>query len=443
MGQITIGLDFGTHQSKICVETINGPEIKYDFFKFTDGNGDEHYTLPSIIYVDKKERLSYGFKINSSPNSRKINRFLSALYELEGIVTKYPKRSKTDYDIQYIIRYFKQATFTEVKHGMDYEEAVLYSIWYLSYIIFELQERYGIDFAVQMGVPTDGERYVRQKKLAVRLMLSAYNLVENVYNNDKSAFLNATLRELRSKTVILPYNEDEKFNYGILVFPEAYACLMPLVSSSKISSGMSLMIDIGGGTTDISFFTIKNNKPQVYAFFSVDKGLNYLTDSDNLGSMRPDSNVHLENEINKARIIDLEQDILKIYYTLVKHLEVELKEQTSINTIELYRALSVRPLIYSGGGSTFKKLRLPYGGFKEIIHVSDKQWRTEAMSESRIVQENGLCPILSTAYGLSIHMENDNIHCEPFRDIFANLRNVEDDIFESKFSYADDYSAWK
>ncbi|MBR4883190.1 MAG: hypothetical protein IKU18_04850, partial [Bacteroidales bacterium] len=143
------------------------------------------------------------------------------------------------------------------------------------------------------------------------------------------------------------------------------------------------------------------------------------------------------------RIIDLEQDILKIYYTLVKHLEVELKEQTSINTIELYRALSVRPLIYSGGGSTFKKLRLPYGGFKEIIHVSDKQWRTEAMSESRIVQENGLCPILSTAYGLSIHMENDNIHCEPFRDIFANLRNVEDDIFESKFSYADDYSAWK
>ena len=206
---------------------------------------------------------------------------------------------------------------------------------------------------------------------------------------------------------------------------------------------MSLVIDIGGGTTDISFFTIKNNKPQVYAFYSIDKGLNYLTDAENLDSMRPDSNVHLDNKINKARITYLEQDILKIYYTLVKHLEVELKKQTSINTIELYRALSVRPLIYSGGGSTFEKLRLSYGGFKEIIHVSDRQWRTEAMSESRIVQEKGLCPILSTAYGLSIHMKDDNIHCEPFRDIFANLRNVEEDIIESKFSYADDYSAWK
>lgn len=443
MGQVTIGLDFGTHQSKICVETINGPETRYDFFKFTDGNGDECYTLPSIIYVDKQERLSYGFEINRSPKSRKTNRFISAFNEVEGIVTKSPKISTKDYDIQYIIRYFKQATFTAVKHGMDYEEAVLYTIWYLSYIVFELQERYGIDFAVQMGVPTDGERYERQKKLAVRLMLSAYNLVENVYNNDKSAFLNATLSELRSKTVILPYNEDEKFNYGILVFPEAYACLMPLVSSSKISSGMSLMIDIGGGTTDISFFTIKNNKPQVYAFYSVDKGLNYLTDVENFDSMCPVSNMRLDKEINKARITNLEQDILKIYYTLVKHLEVELKEQTSINAIELYRALSVRPLIYSGGGSTFKKLRLPYGGFKEIIHVSDRQWRTDAMSESRIVQEKGLCPILSTAYGLSIHMENDNICCEPFRDIFANLRNVEVEEKQNRFSYGDDYSAWK
>ena len=40
---------------------------------------------------------------------------------------------------------------------------------------------------------------------------------------------------------------------------------------------MSLMIDIGGGTTDISFFTIEDNKPQVYDFYSINKGLNYLT----------------------------------------------------------------------------------------------------------------------------------------------------------------------
>lgn len=206
---------------------------------------------------------------------------------------------------------------------------------------------------------------------------------------------------------------------------------------------MSLMIDIGGGTTDISFFTIKNNKPQVYAFYSVDKGLNYLTDAENLDSMRPDSNVHDESEIHKTRIYDLQKDISNIHNNLIKRLVSELTSQTSKHPSELYRVLNIRPLIYSGGGSTFKKLRLPYGGFQEIIHVSDKQWRTEAMEEARIIQGKGLCPVLSTAYGLSIHMDNDDIHCEPFRDIFANLRNAEEEDRRSRFSYGDDYSAWK
>ncbi len=442
MGQITVGLDFGTHQSKICIETINGPEINYNFFKFKDENGIEHYTLPSVIYVDYNERLSYGYKISRNKKSKKKNKYISAFSEFANFITNPQKSSKIDYEIQYIIRYFKQATFTTITNGMERSDAMLFTTWYLSYIIFELQERYGIDFAVQMGVPTDGERYDNQKRLAVQLMLSAYNLVENTYNNDKDAFFNATISELRSKTVILPYDDNEKINYGILVFPEAYACLMPLVSSSKISTGMSLMIDIGGGTTDVSFFTIKNNKPQVYAFYSVDKGLNYLTDAENLDSMRPDSNVYDETDLHNTRIFDLQKDISDIYNKLIKSLVTELQIQTSIHPNELYRALSVRPLIYSGGGSTFNRLRLPYGGFKEIIHVSEKQWRTEAMKESEIIQELGLCPVLSTAYGLSIHKKDDNILCEPFRDIFANLRNEEDEQ-QNRFSYADDYSAWK
>ena len=128
---------------------------------------------------------------------------------------------------------------------------------------------------------------------------------------------------------------------------------------------------------------------------------------------------------------------------MIKRLVSELTSQTSKHPSELYRVLNIRPLIYSGGGSTFKKLRLPYGGFQEIIHVSDKQWRTEAMEEARIIQGKGLCPVLSTAYGLSIHMDNDDIHCEPFRDIFANIRNAEEEDRRSRFSYGDDYSAWK
>lgn len=443
MAQTTIGLDFGTHQSKVCVETIDGPETNYSFFKFKDANGKEHYTIPSVIYVDNSERLSYGYKTTRKQEKKKKSKYISAFSDLASLITNTTKSTGKEYETQYILRYFKQATFTSIKNGMEHREAMLFTTWYLAYIIFELQEVYGIDFTIQMGVPTDGERYDNQKKLAVQLMLSAYNIVENVFNNNKDAFLNSTISELRSKTIILPYNENEKFNYGILVFPEAYACLMPLVSSSKISSGMSLMIDIGGGTTDISFFTIKNNKPQVYAFYSVDKGLNYLTDAENLDSMRQDSNIYDESEIHKDRILDLQKDISNIHNELINLLVTELVSQTSHQPSELFRVLKKRPLIYSGGGSTFEMLRLPYGGFREIIHVSDRQWHTKAMSEARIIKDRGLCPVLSTAYGLSISVSNDDIHCEPLSRIFANLRNAEEEDRQSGFSYADDYSAWK
>ena len=42
--------------------------------------------------------------------------------------------------------------------------------------------------------------------------------------------------------------------YRINIFPEAYASLIGLTSRGKLSEGMSLNADIGGGTTDISFF---------------------------------------------------------------------------------------------------------------------------------------------------------------------------------------------
>ena len=46
---ITIGLDFGTHQTKVCIENKQGVELNYSFLKFNDNKGGLNYTLPSII----------------------------------------------------------------------------------------------------------------------------------------------------------------------------------------------------------------------------------------------------------------------------------------------------------------------------------------------------------------------------------------------------------
>ena len=239
---ITVGLDFGTHQTKVCIEDKQGVETHYKFQKFEDLNGRKQYTLPSVIYIDDNGLIKYGFA---------------------------PERKKYK-----VIRYFKQAVFRNYDSPtMKLWEAAYYTIWYLSYILFELEEEYGQDFTIQMGAPTDSARIDDAKAIAVSLIVSAYRLVEEVFKNDKVRFLNCSYEQLIEMTKVVRYSDKSKDDFGLLVFPEAYACLKPMVGRGKVSTGMSLIIDIGGGTTDISFFTIENGQPQVYDFFSVDKGL--------------------------------------------------------------------------------------------------------------------------------------------------------------------------
>ena len=420
---ITIGLDFGTHQTKVCAEYKNGVELNYTFFTFLDSTGKQQYTLPSIIHRRPDGRMDYGY-IPANSNGE-------------------------------IIRYFKQATFTSSNIGLKQADAMYYSVWYLAFILFDLEEKYGTEFTIQMGVPTDGSRLTHQKQLAVRLLAAAYKLVEEVFENDKQAFLDKTWGELWDMTKIPDYSINLKEEYGILVFPEAYACLMPLISSSKVTSGMSLMVDIGGGTTDISFFTIIDHKPRVYDFTSVNKGLNYLTLAERrVRDTRTDSNIKISSEIDKTRKGDFTNSVNQVCVNLINKLRSEFKRQCNLRVERLMDALKTRPIIYTGGGSTFHELRKGYGGFKDVIHISQKEWRTKAIIDMKKIEILGLCPILSTAYGLSISGPDDNIKCSPFRDIFESIRGLEeenskktvDSNFGSAyggFNYADDWDAWK
>ena len=395
MPQITVGLDFGTHQTKVCIEKKEGAEQSYEFFMFKDNRNWKQFTLPSVLCVDDEDHIHYG-------------------YILKGQKGK-------------LVKYFKQATFTDKNDKMSKTNAIYFSIWYIAYILFDLEEVYGQEFAIQMGVPTDGEHLEEQQKLAVRILLSAYRLVEEVFEHDKEKFLAATMHELCTQTELVPYDEDQKFMYSILVFPEAYACLMPLVKSKKIARGMSLMVDIGGGTTDISFFTIptptdpkETQRPLIYDFHSLNKGLNYLTDADQIIERRVSSNVKNADEISRVRNYDYEKDIRMLCGDLWNRLVADYKK-SGRHLFRLQEALKGRPIIYTGGGSTFDSLRTEYNPFTDIIHISEKEWRRDIVKDMDIISEQGLCPILSTAYGLSISVEDDVIESTPFNTLFNGL----------------------
>ena len=420
---ITVGLDFGTHQTKVCIENKEGVELNYTFMKFEDTYHRQFYTLPSIVGVGKDGLLSYGYL---------------------------PRR----YDGR-IIRYFKQSTFRPSETGMTQVNAMYFSTWYLAYILFDLEEMHGQEFTIQMGAPTDSSHVNVVKTIATRIIASAYRLVEDVFTNDKKKFLATPMKELVDLTELVAYSKEIKEEYGLLVFPEAYACLKPLISQGKLATGMSLMIDIGGGTTDISFFTIEDKKPQVYDFYSINKGLNFLTGANENNQTGTVVNVQDASEINQGRRNVYINEVNQVCDSLRTKLQHEFKRQTGLQVHRLLDALKNRPLVYCGGGSTFKSLRVCYGGYQDRKQISHKEWNAKSIKDMDEIIDYELCPILSTAYGLAISTENDNIVMKPFRDIFENIRGLEEEHHHKSshdpkfgsayggFSYADDWDAWK
>lgn len=392
---ITVGLDFGTHQTKVCVERKERAELEYSFIKFQDSTGQSQYTLPSIISIQPDGKLRYGYI--------------------------------PDNDKGKIIRYFKQATFNgSTSSSMTQQDAMLYSILYLAYILFDLEEKYGQDFVIQMGAPTDSGHLTKATHTAVRILASAYGLVEELFEGNKQEFLDQTFEDLRAVTEVRDYSDHDKETFGILVFPEAYACLNPLISQGKVSNGMSVMFDIGGGTTDVSFFTIEENMPQVYDFFSINRGLNYLTESNPEDNFRKNS-VATQSDLKEYQIREYRQIVNNRFNDLYQRIIHNFKSNTRLNVEKLKAVLKNRPIIFCGGGSTFGRLRQGYAGFTELHLISDKEWDTRSVLDMPEIIDKKLCPILSTAYGLAISRANDKIKMKSFNNLFDQMRDYEED----------------
>lgn len=398
---ITVGLDFGTHQTKVCIEERNEFEVNYSFMKFLDSRGIEQFTLPSVISIQPDGRLRYGYL---------------------------PQNDKGR-----VVKYFKQDTFDlQNHHKQAFYDSRLFSVWYLTYILFDLEERFGDQFSIQMGAPTDSGHLSKAKEIAVQILSKAYNLVEDLFENNKEEFLNATVDELKSVTEFDDnygnglYLNDKEF-YQIRVFPEAYACLYPLVQNNKIFRGMSLMIDIGGGTTDMSMFTIVDGGPKVFDFCSVDKALNYLTFANPGDDYIIFDIEDLSDHFIQRRVSAYKKVIEGKVYDFYKSIVAQFNADTNFSTWRVKEALKNRPLIFTGGGSTYASLICPYGNFDDIQVVSHKVWDTKSVSEIKTIINRNLCPILSTAYGLSISRATDDIQTASLADIFSEISKYEED----------------
>jgi actin-like ATPase involved in cell morphogenesis len=129
-----------------------------------------------------------------------------------------------------------------------------------------------------MGIPSGIDETIskKQKKKAFAILIAAYKLVE-LYKT-KDIFLKEKYTDLLELTEINCAFSDEDISfYGIGIVPEAFAGLSAVTQQKKIVDGISLLIDIGGGTTDVAFFTLtENHLPNIHSVISFPKGLNFV-----------------------------------------------------------------------------------------------------------------------------------------------------------------------
>lgn len=328
-----------------------------------------------------------------------------------------------------IFRYFKQATFSA--YPWEYEiQARDLSVLYLAYIIFRLEERFGTDFSIQMGIPASKENFERMKSFATGCLIQAIRLVEDVFQNNYEKFLQTPYEELLVAIPKYEFSIDLKTQYGLIILPEAYAALRSLTANSRIPRGMNIILDMGGGTTDISFFVIEENgEPHIYHFESISKGLNFFLEYEDRHKFRAiDFSTKRELEDIPKKVFDNAYQEFKGHIdNIIKSLTNFLHQDTISRGFQksAFRdAVQNRPAIYTGGGCYDIRMRRPILDFSDVKYIDKKILGIKnVIDEKRI---NIPYSLMATAFGLSIQRLDDEIDVSRKEELFAKYSNIDE-----------------
>ena len=513
---ITLGLDFGTHQSKLCMSYMPNNETIYEFVEFTLADGKKSVLLPSVIQINKDDTIRIGSidydtcaarpvpppakpELPSRPDvvfpekpdrtlppepkretptpviedgtdwknalkaiktsmetpktddvtfkqehkkwvrkcqaikerykewestcralSYKLNEWQKKVDEINAeYEKKYADWQKHDKNYR-VLRYFKQAAYTTtLQWDKDEIPADTLTVWYLTYLLLlvkrYVQERFNEVFeesvSVQMGVPSglndNVSRTIHYRGL--RYLVAARHLMELFDSPEEMcAHPYQDLIELTKDSGGDVITEAELF--GFVIIPEAYAGLQSLTYSRRLSRGnMHLLVDIGGGTTDIAFFTIDEAlMPSIHTVASFHKGLNFVLEQ--YQEECPETTMAEAQGLLRTNI-DLFRRPISVYSDalrkelnyIIDHVVHEFNTEmvgTELTTARLVEAMMGRPIVYCGGGAVFPDMRISHHYFSDRRLINKDTLNIPNLLNRGL--DSVLYTILATAYGLSI-----------------------------------------
>ena len=313
------------------------------------------------------------------------NERLRMEYERQMELWKEYERTK-DALIPATFRSFKQMVFSE---GFDWRfeiDPMLVSIWYLCYVFFGLDQKYETrNLIVCMGTSSGQNNWRQNKEKATQIILTVYDLIENVFNHNRDEFLKCTLDELISKTKIKEFSQEAKDANMIYVFPEAFANLNPLAKQKRFGAGVNAVVDIGGGTTDISIFIAPpGNEVKIFDYSSIPYGVNAIEKRGLEG--------HFDSVNGKLKFFSR-----KIIYHA---------QSLGVKQVEAEAIVKRRPIVFTGGGSMRPELRKPYCGFTDVKHIGSALLKNYSIDDA--VELTSKIPLLSTSLGLALCSRDDS-----------------------------------
>ena len=200
--------------------------------------------------------------------------------------------------------------------------------------------------------------------------------------------------------------------YGFVIIPEAYAGLRSLTHSKRLSRGnMHLLVDIGGGTTDIAFFTIDESlMPSIHTVTSFHKGLNYVLElylENHPGVSMGEAQRLLRTNVGdfSNAIAAYTGELRKELSSIIDHVVFVFNQEmvgTGIGSNRLVEAMLGRPIVFCGGGSVFPNMRVAHHYFTDKRLINKDTLNIPNLLNRGL--ESVYYTILATAYGLSIPM---------------------------------------
>lgn len=521
-----VGIDFGTHQTKVCIEdALNKHVPVYEFLEYPKPNGTKTVLLPSIVQINKDRTVSYGFadpadalivaKDGNNPPQKEIvpdpeylpippepkyeslpkrpesknTGYLAILEKLLPISEEMKKwkqecatieranenrrqawlnrkketlsknaqieaewkrnleNAERNYQLAYEewkkdiekssqmrFRYFKQASFySSTSWPYEYSPETL-SALYLAYVCLCIRRRIGYEFTVQLGAPLGASKKLseQQRHVAKKIWSRAVFLADKYQSLEDylSATIDSLLRDLNTSSIN---------NAPAFVIPEASAGLLAI--REKLGSGMFLLVDIGGGTTDVGMCSVRGGQfgqdktLGIHKVYSFNKGLNFIFEEYQKEHPRL-SLAEIQDLFRKAQdrsdfALPISTYQGELYSQIKKMVDAIMRSFQSRRNVHhmdmsaVTKAMQDKPIYLCGGGSVYTKMR---GFSTSDLYFSDKTpinkylLNIEHLGNAGSIPEE-LFPIVATAYGLAKPVDTDEeLDEQPLETFFNDLQ---------------------